>query len=230
MSLAAFARPFKLRAILGIIFAGIPIMEFFSQGYKMSCAFTAMEQSGELPHWRNWKELFLFGLKSRAIQLAWLAPAIIFFLLAWLDLRAVTPETIFDFQSLQSLSNMLVTAFALLVIGAIFFPASVMNFAAEGRIKAAFSLSTFVRMFNRNYAAAWVISLLYTLLVLGILIAFFTYVLAPLLNLGGLTRTIATIISLPVELLILFLPSITIWTLFGEAWNKSMAREQVTRQ
>jgi len=221
MSLAALRRPFSLRALPGLLIVLIPIIEFFGMGYKMACARMAMSQNYELPKWRkNWKQLFIFGAGARFIQAIWLTPAASVGILLWFKLRAATlPQEFF------AIRNLLVILLVLLILAAIFAPACILNYVAEARFKAAFSLSVLRRMFSKAYLIGWLITGIYTIIVIAVLFGFF-------FSIGNLAQTQSALligaIALPGELIIFWLPGITIWTLLGEAWGKSLAREQIS--
>ncbi len=220
MSLIALKRPFSARALPGLIINILPLIEFFAMGYKMLCARTAMSGYYDLPRWKNWKELFVFGGTARVIQGIWLTPAAIFFLLLFLKFRAVTTP---DLQLLDDIRNLFLGLLACVIIAGVFMPASVMNYIAEARFKAAFSFSVLKRMACKAYLLGWLAAGLYTTACAAILFGFFFLI-------GNLILTqstlLITILVLPVELIVLWLPGITVWTLLGEAWGKSIVRKQ----
>lgn len=216
MSLAALTRPFGLRALSGWLLSVIPIVSFFAMGYKMSCTQSAMSGNYELPRWRNWKELFLKGITARFIQVLWLAPAAIIFVLIYFNLKSVT-----NLQMMLALKNMLILFFALLLFSAIFAPASVLNYVTEGRFRSAFSFSMLKRLASKAYFKGWLLAGMYFAVIITILITFF-YELGQLVSQAN--AAIAAIVFL-IEVAILWFSSITLWTLLGEAWGKSIARE-----
>lgn len=220
MSLAALRRPFGIRALPGLVIMLIPIIEFFTMGYKMACARTAMSQNYDLPRWRNWKRLFVFGGTARVIQGIWLIPAAIFVLLLFLKLRVTTTPNL---QMIYEIKNLFVYLITCAVIAAIFMPASVMNYVAEARFKAAFSFSMLKRMFSKAYFIGWLAASLYAITCGAILFGFFLLMANLALSLQPL---LMSLIALPVELILLWLPGITYWTLLGEAWGKAISREQ----
>jgi hypothetical protein len=223
MSLEALKRPFSARALPGLLIVLIPIMEFFGMGYKMACARTAMSQNYELPRWKNFKELFIFGVLARFIQLIWLTPAAIMFFVAYAQVKSVASAiTTANLQTLSSIQNALFYFIIFLVIAVIFIPASVMNFVAEAKFKSAFSFSMLKRMASKAYLVGWLASSFYVILIVGIFVS-------ALLLVGGfapsLSTLLASIIILPAELIFFWLPGITYWTLLGEYWGKSINRE-----
>jgi hypothetical protein len=218
MSLIALKRPFSARALPGLIIMLVPIIGFFAMGYKMLCCRTAMSQNYELPRWKNWKELFVFGGTARVIQGIWLAPAAIFLFLLFLKFKSITTP---DLQLLNDIRNLFIYLIACLIIAAVFMPASVMNYIAEARFKAAFSFSVLKRMACKAYLLGWLAAGLYTTACAAILFGFFSLI-------GNLVLTqstlLITMLVLPVELILLWLPGITVWTLLGEAWGKAISR------
>ena len=213
---AALSRPFKARALPGLLLIIFPVIEFFAMGYKLLCASTAMRNIYDLPLWKDWKRLFLFGLGARIIQALWLTPAAAVFFMIYLKLRATQ-----DLQTVFAVGNLLIWFFALLVVAAIFAPASILNYVAESRFKAAFSFSMLKRMASGAYAIGWLVTGIYTIF---ILIIFFSTLLliATLTTLP--TWLIGTLVLL-IEVVFFWFPGITIWTLLGEAWGKAMQRE-----
>jgi len=218
MSLIALKRPFSARALPGLIINIFPLIEFFAMGYKMLCCRTAMSQNYELPRWKNWKELFVFGGTARVIQGIWLTPAAIFLFLLFLKFKSVTTP---DLQLLGEIRNLFIGVVTCVIIAGIFMPASVMNYIAEARFKAAFSFSVLKRMACKEYFLGWLAAGLYTTACAAILFGFFFLI-------GNLILTqstlLITILVLPVELILLWLPGITVWTLLGEAWGKAISR------
>jgi hypothetical protein len=214
MSLAALKRPFGTRALLGILIAWIPIAEFFSTGYKLACARTAMSGSYQLPQWRDWKQLFVFGLGARVLQILYLLPAALVMYGLWLLSKG--PITAVTF--IGTVRNLLITFFVLLVIAAFFGSASILNYVAEGRFKAAFSFQMLKRAFSLAYLKGWAIAAIYSV---AIAAAFFALIYAVSIT----TSAIFVYATTLVMIVLMFLPGVTIWTLLGEAWGKSIARE-----
>ena len=216
MSLAALKRPFGLRALLGILIAWIPIVEFLAMGYKMACARTAMSGSYELPFWRReWKQLFVFGLGVRVLQILYLLPAALVMYSLWLLSKSpITALVTF----IGTVRNLLIIFFVLLTIAAFFGSAAILNYVAEGRFKAAFSFQMLKRAFSLAYLKGWALAAVYSITIAA---AFFTLIYA-----GGITISTTLVYATALVMIVLmFLPGITIWTLLGEAWGKSIARE-----
>jgi hypothetical protein len=222
MSLAALKRPFSVRSLPGLLLALVPIIEFFAMGYKMACARTAMSGNYELPRWKNVKQLFIFGAVARLIQLIWLLPAAIVFAQLFFKLKATiaVPSSLQTFQSIGS--SLMWFAF-LLVIAAIFMPACVMNYVAEAKFTAAFSFSTLKRMLSKEYLFGWLLASLYTIIIVAALFGTFLMLGTSFQTLPSL---VVTLIAFLLELIVFWLPGITIWTLLGEAWGKAIAAKQ----
>jgi hypothetical protein len=216
MSLAALKRPFGFRALLGILIAWIPIVEFFAMGYKMACARTAMSGSYELPFWRReWKQLFVFGLGARVLQILYLLPAALAMYSLWLLSKSPIAVLI---TFVGTVRNLLIAFFVLLVIASYFCPASILNYVAEGRFRAAFSLQMLKRTFSLAYLKGWALAAMYSVVIAGL---FFVLIYA----VGATASITLAYLLMPVMLILFFLPGVTIWTLLGEAWGKSIARE-----
>jgi len=215
MSLAALKRPFGSRAFLGILIAWIPVLEFFSTGYKMACARTAMSGKYQLPQWKYWKQLFIFGLGARVLQILYILPAAItMYSLYLLSKSPIT--TVITFVG--AIRNLFIVLLVFLVVAAFFGPAAILNYVAEGKFKAAFSFRMLKRAFSLAYLKGWALAAIYSILILGL---FFALVYAA----GIIVSETLNYLIIPVLFILLFLPGVTIWTLLGEAWGKSIARE-----
>lgn len=216
MSLAALKRPFGLRALPGILMAWIPIVEFFATGYKMACARTAMSGSYELPFWRReWKQLFIFGLGTRVLQILYLLPAALAMYSLWLFSKSPV-ITLITF--IGTMRNLLIAFFVLLILASYFCPASILNYVAEGKFKAAFSFQMLKRAFSWAYLKGWALAAIYSAIIVGLFFVLVYFI-------GATASTTLVYLLIPVMLILFFLPGVTIWTLLGEAWGKSIARE-----
>lgn len=216
MSLAALKRPFGTKALLGILIVWIPIIEFFTVGYRMACARTAMSGRYELPAWKgSWKQFFMFGLGVRILQILYILPvALAMYALYLVSKSPIT--TVVAFMGM--IRNLLVVFLVLIVISAFLGPASILNYVAEGRFKAAFSFNVLRRAASWAYLKGWGIAAIYTAIIAGIFFAIIFEV--------GLTASVTlAYMTVPAIFILFFLPGITIWTLLGEAWGKSIARE-----
>ncbi|MEM2873929.1 MAG: DUF4013 domain-containing protein [Candidatus Nanoarchaeia archaeon] len=229
MSLAAIKRPFSARVLPGLLLVLFPIIEFFAMGYKLVCARTAMSFDYKLPPWKAWKELFVFGAVARVIQALWLTPAIVTLIVLWLKLKsfnaaALQSTTTTILQQFLAIRNLFAILIALLIIAAIFAPASILNYVTEGHFSAAFSFSMLKRMFSFRYLIGLLVAGAYVIFVLGLSFSLFYFVGRALQAQSPFL--IATFV-LPVEAILLWLPFVTIWTLLGEAWGKVLQKEYV---
>ena len=217
MSLIALTRPFRARALPGLLLVLFPIIEFFAMGYKMACASAAMRKIYDLPVWKNWKSLFIFGLGARLIQAIWLTPPAAMFAFIYLKLRVVQ-----DLQTVLAAKNWLIMLVVLLIIAAIFAPASVLNYIAEAKFKAAFSFSMLKRMATKAYAVGWLTTGMYTLLLIA---AFSGTLLLVSVYLTGLPKLAIGLVVMFIESFFFWFPGVTIWTLLGEAWGNALQQE-----
>jgi hypothetical protein len=191
-------------------------------GYKMACARTAMVNDYQLPPWKNWKELFVTGLSARLLQLLYLLPAIgVFYfinLLINVQIKALSTVASTLTASLNTLLKLFVVLCFLLFIAAYFGSASILNYVAEGKISAAFSLNMLKRALSFTYLKGWGFAVIYSIALLSL---FFALIYA----LGSYASTILIYLTILVMFVLLFLPGITIWTLLGEAWGKLIVKE-----
>lgn len=216
MSLAALKRPFGVRALLGILLAWIPVIDFFAMGYKMACARTAMAGNYQLPRWKGeWKLLFIFGLGARILQVLYILPAA----LTMYVLYVFSKSSITNFIAFMGvLRNLLILFIVLIIIAAFLGPATILNYVAEGKFKAAFSLQMLKRTFSFAYLKGWGLAAIYTIFIAGL---FFAVIYA----VGITSNIMLAYLAVPAMFILLFLPGITIWTLLGEAWGKAISRE-----
>jgi hypothetical protein len=128
-----------------------------------------------------------------------------------------------NLQALQGIGSSLTWFAFLLVIAAIFMPACVMNYVAEAKFAAAFSFSTLKRMFSKEYFIGWSIASLYTIIIVAAVFGTFFMIGS---NVQALPSLFVTIIALLLELVVFWLPGITIWTLLGEAWGKAITAKR----
>ena len=111
--------------------------------------------------------------------------------------------------------------FVLLVVAAIFAPASILNYVAEGKLKSAFSFSMLKRMASKAYAIGWFVAGIYLCLILAILFGMF--LLASYMQ--NLPSVLIAVLILLLEAVFFWFPGITIWTILGEAWANAYKKE-----
>lgn len=216
MSLAAFKRPFGARALPGILLSIIPIIGFFAFGYKLLCARTAMNGDYKLPGWKEWKALFIFGLGGRILQLIYLLPCALSFYFLWRINQSPVTSLLAHISTIEGL---LAAFFVFGMLAAIFSPASILNFVAEGSFRQAFSFQVLRRMATWSYVKGWFWAFFYNLLIIGILYL--------LIYMVGVTASMFWIyLFVPVMYILLFLPGITTWTLLGESWGEAIQKRQ----
>jgi hypothetical protein len=216
MSLAAFKRPFGVRALPGILLSMIPIIGFFAFGYKLLCARTAMTGDYKLPGWKEWKALFIFGLGGRILQVIYLLPCALSFYFLWI-INQSPITTLLTY--IHTIEGLLIAFFVFGILAAIFCPASILNFVAEGSFRQAFSLQVLKRMATWSYVKGWFWAFFYNLLIIGIFYALVYFV-------GVATNIIWIYLFVPAIYILLFLPGITTWTLLGESWGEAVQKRQ----
>ncbi len=175
----AIRRPFQdlKTLIIGIIVMIIPIVNFIGVGYFLECARTGMKKNKKLPEWKDWINLFIKGIGVFVISLIYAIPALIV-----LALTAGATILTGGFSALMAgdilaLVNMvaslgiglIITVIVGLVMSIITY-AAVMRYAEKGSFSSAFELSAISKKaFTGTFFVAWLISIVYALIVMGIL-------------------------------------------------------------
>jgi len=212
----ALKRPFGRQALLGLVLTAVPIVSLLATGYKVLCAATAMRGNYELPEWKNWKQLFVFGLSARAIQGIWLAPAAILY--AFIYLKLSSPAL--DLPAIIFIGKLLAVFLVLLAAAAFFAPASVLNYVAEGKFKSAFSWVALRRAISKEYLIGWLLAGVYFALTFALFVG-------ALLAAAGLGQSsFITIMVFLIYAVLFWFPGITLWTLLGEAWGRAIQAKQ----
>ncbi|MGC9058536.1 MAG: DUF4013 domain-containing protein [Candidatus Nanoarchaeia archaeon] len=131
----------------------------------------------------------------------------------------ITNLTQADFTNLMAefifIKNLLILFLAFFIVFLIFMPASVLNYAAEEKLSAAFSLTMFRRAFTIKYFKGWLISSVWAAFIM-ILFVGFTLLLS-LAN-ASLPPVLLAIALLCLELFLFWPPAIVYWSLLGEHW------------
>jgi hypothetical protein len=171
---------FLVGAVLVLAGYFIPILPLiFVAGYALIVMRqTLAGRSPQLPAWDDWGELTTDGLKVMAVNLAYMAPAIVVFLVGmglyfagtfYMPFAAATstdpndmlltfPLVMLGSMAVMFLSMALGTLF--MFLGAVAIPMATAHFAAEGRLGAAFRLRQWLRILRADklgYLIAWVV-------------------------------------------------------------------------
>jgi hypothetical protein len=186
-----------------LVLAGsiVPIVPLiFVAGYVLQVMRQALDgQEPELPAWDDWGKLTRDGLSVLAINLVYLAPALIVFLVGmglyfagslYLPFTVTTGSSEADavgafllliFGSMAILFLSLALGTLLSILGAIALPMATAHFAAQGHLKAAFRVRHWWRVLKADrlgYLIAWVIVAgLMAVLYVGVILGYYTLVL-----------------------------------------------------
>ncbi|MDD4878421.1 MAG: DUF4013 domain-containing protein [Candidatus Nanoarchaeia archaeon] len=179
-----FKKPFTdvKKLLIGILLSIFPVINFFSMGYMLETAKRAMKKEQALPEWDNWGDLFVKGLLSIVIEALYFMPALILgAVFLWPAMKTSIPSLIAG--QIPDIAGVLTTtalsgmaAGGILALIALYItPSAIMHFI-RGKFGDAFSLgSVFRKAFKSQYAMAWLLFILYSML-LGALLNFIPYV------------------------------------------------------
>ena len=197
----AFKRPFTdwVKFIIGIVLSIIPIVNFLTGGYQLECARTASKKKYKLPEWKEWGNLFVRGLLAAIIGIIYMLPALILFTIA-VGSAIFTGFVTQDFFSVLATSGPLVViGIILMVIAAFIGPMGITNYAMTYKFSAGFDFKKiFKKAFSGRYFTAWLLAIIYTLIISWIL-GFIPYVGSAIAS---------------------FIAGVTMMTLFGEIYTK----------
>lgn len=206
----AVKRPFQdlKTLVIGIIVMLIPIVNFtIGLGYILECAKTSLKNNKKLPPWKNWGDLFVKGLVAFVITLIYAIPVII--VLALTVGTAIltggisamfTEGSLVAMNSLATLGIGLVLTVIVGVIMSLLSTVAIIRYAEKGNFGSAFEMSAiFKKAFTGTYFAAWLVSMIYALVVV-VLLAFIPLVGA---GIGA------------------FLAGVAVYTYLAEAYKKA---------
>lgn len=183
---------------IGIAVSIIPIVSLIGTGYQLECAkLTLKRKMKKLPEWENWGAMFVSGLLSSLISLAYMLPGIIImFASIFSALTSIFINSLFTEQAIEEalkqavLNNLglFVVGVLITIIGLFFTPMAIMNYVAKGSFGAAFDLGTvWKKTITGTYFVTVLFSIGYALLLaipLSILsmILSFTIVIPPIID------------------------------------------------
>ncbi|HII15837.1 MAG TPA: DUF4013 domain-containing protein [Nanoarchaeota archaeon] len=209
----AFKKPFTdiKKLLIGIALSILPIVNWLTIGYMLDTANRSMKRNSELPEWADWGNLFVRGLLATVIELLYFLPAIIVAaVLLWplvstlgpAMMQGRAPDMSQMFMTMGSLGYGVVIAGILGIITMYIAPSAMMHFASTGTFGSAFEFgSVLKKAFSGTYFVAWVVFVIYSMLLAGVL-SFIPYV-------GGAAAT--------------FIAGITGFSLFGEVFAEERA-------
>src|SRR3989338_4031142 len=151
---AAIKLPFSSfkKMTIGAVLFIIPIVNFFSFGYVLTVAKSAMKGKFELPEWTGWGNLFEKGLVGMIISFIWGIPAMIAYI-AFFGTILVASFTTKEPPAMTGISvaGMLITGPLILLIYYVM-PAAVLYYIEEGNFGAGFK---FGKIFGKAFTGKW---------------------------------------------------------------------------
>ncbi|OIO62752.1 hypothetical protein AUJ83_02370 [Candidatus Woesearchaeota archaeon CG1_02_33_12] len=217
----AIKRPFQDFKKLGIgaLMYMIPwvsiITGFFSSGYGLECAKTAIKKKPNLPEWSDWGNLWIRGFLMFLISVIYFLPLALLSVLfvGPLILKIMggilssNPETFIE--GLGSAGNTLAFLGLLAVLIVYVLPMAIMFFVEKWNFSDAFKIGDiFKKAFTSKYFVAWIILIVYAM-VIGLIIS----------SLAAVT-TITVIIPLILMGFWNMTLTITAMTVFGEVYSE----------
>ncbi|MBU3904799.1 MAG: DUF4013 domain-containing protein [Nanoarchaeota archaeon] len=206
----AVKRPFQdvKTLIIGMIVMLIPIVNFtIGVGYFLDCARTSLKKKNTLPEFKDWGNLFMKGVGAFVISLVYAIPVFIVLLLTiGSTLLTGGVSALLNNGGLALLNaiatfslGMVVTLVVALII-AILSSAAMIRYAEKGNLGAAFEfVAVAKKAFSGTYLAAWVVSMVYTLLVVFVL----------------------SLIPFVGAMVAVFITGVTMYTLLAEAYKEA---------
>ncbi len=181
------------------------------QGYLVRVLRAGARDESAAPSFTEWGELFVDGLKLLVVNLGYAVATVIPVTIVTAVLAAGTTDAP-DPNALLSLVNLgvglLLLVLSLLVTYVL--PAAMANFAIQGRLRAAFDVSTVARgAFTWEYAVGWL---------LGVVVAV----------VGGLVGVVLS--ALVVGVFVLFYVQVVVYFLWGRGFAAGLGREPPMRR
>lgn len=207
----AFKKPFTdvKKLLIGIVLSIVPILNWLTVGYMLDTANRTMKRDNELPEWADWGNLFVKGMTGIVIEIIYFLPTIIIAaVLLWplvstlgpAMMQGKVPDMSQMFMTMGSLIYGVVIAGILCMITMYIAPSAMLHYASTGSFGSAFDFgSVLKKAFAGNYFIAWIIFVIYSML-LAWLLGFIPYV-------GSAAAT--------------FIAGITGFSMFGEVFGGS---------
>ena len=169
---AAFGKPFSnwKNLLVGIVIHSIPIVYFIALGYILKNA--AKNPKGDLPNWDDFGDLFARGLTAFVISLIYLLPALLILILFGLSLLAsiISGNLINVLGGTVGFGIGILVAILIMIITSYFLPGALLNYAVKNDFKAGFDFKAISKkVFNGHYFMAWLVGMVYTSLLVGVL-------------------------------------------------------------
>ncbi|MFH1065950.1 MAG: DUF4013 domain-containing protein [Nanoarchaeota archaeon] len=181
-----FKKPFTdvKKLLIGIVFSILPIINFFAMGYMLETAKRTMKKDPSLPEWTGWGNLFVKGLLSIVIEAIYFIPAaIVSMVILWPTMVSAMPMMMAGqvpnfgemIANLGSMAFGLILAGLLALFAAYVAPSAIFHYINSGFNEAFNFGSVFKKAFSANYGMAWILFIVYSML-LGSLLRFIPYV------------------------------------------------------
>lgn len=143
-----------LKLLIGSLLAAIPLVNFFTEGYRYQAFKGGADGRMEMPEWKDWNDLFVKGLLYSLVWLIYFLPPlfVVFIIIA----AAMAPAG----PGAGVLPVFLIFVLLFMFLASAFFlPMGWARFAATGRFGSIFELGTIVALI-KNVAARYTIVLL----------------------------------------------------------------------
>lgn len=218
----AIKRPFQDFKKLGIgaLMYMIPFLsivtQFFSSGYSLECAKTAMKKDYKLPEWADWGNLWVKGFLYFLIGVIYSIPLVIILMITVGTALFASFLTAFSGSSPQALvssfgavGSTLILLFLVGLLTIYITPMAIMLFVDKGRFSEAFKLGiVFKKAFTSKYFVAWIILIIYSLII------------AMVAGLLSVITTITVILPLIIIGFMNMILAITYMTVLGEVYSE----------
>jgi len=230
----AIKRPFTdfKKLIIVSVLNIIPIINFFSVGYSLNCAKTAMKKDFKLPELSEWSNLWVKGLFYFIIAQIYLLPATIFYISqmgfsSYLNLvLGRGSEEVINLFGKIGLSNIIIF-FSIIILIWYLIPMAIMNFIDKNNFWQAFNFKVVLRKaFTWKYFFASVFLFIYTFFIIAAFMLFAGLIIV-LISLLVRLSLFAILIIWPLVLIIIALLviistalMITRMTVFGEVYSE----------
>ncbi len=180
---APFSREGWPKWLLGSIFAAIPLISFFADGYRYRLIKSGLEGNIKMPEWNNWGDLFIKGLLFFLIRLLYLLlPAVSGLLILRHFINS--PDASVSFI----MGGFVFVLFFSLIIG-FFIPMSWAYFASTGYFADAFKFNAIIESIRSVFPKYLTILLIYIALYAAISLLALVPLAGPLLAIFGMFYT-----------------------------------------
>lgn len=181
-----FKKPFTdvKKLLIGILLSIVPVINFFAMGYMLETAKRSMKKDSSLPEWTGWGDLFVKGLLSIVIEAIYFIPAaVVGMVILWPTMASAMPMMMQGqipnfgemIANMGSMALGLVLAGLLALFAAYAAPSAIFHYLNSGFSEAFKFGSVLKKAFSANYGMAWILFILYSML-LGSLLRFIPYV------------------------------------------------------